>query len=215
MKVLIAGASGMVGGHALEYCLEENAINEVLSFGRKELDNSHPKLKQIVIQNFEDYGPHESKFEHVAAAIFCIGVYTGQVTDEKFKTITVDYAVQFAKILEAKSPKAKYCLLSGAGADRKEKSRTSFARYKGMAENQIDKMNLEFYSFRPGYIYPVVPRKEPNMMYRVSRGLYPMFKLFGRNASIKSTELGKAMFKVGLNGYDKSILENKDILQVG
>jgi len=74
---------------------------------------------------------------------------------------------------------------------------------------------LDFYSFRPGYIYPVVKRKEPNMMYSVSRGLYPLIRMFGKNTSIKSAELGKAMCKVGLNGYGKSILENKDILQVG
>ena len=102
-------------------------------------------------------------------------------------------------------------MLSGAGADRSEKSKTSFARYKGMAENQISAMDLKFYTFRPTYIYPVAARKEPNWMYNISRKLYPIVKLFGDSASIKSTELAEAMFNVGIYGADKEILENKEI----
>jgi hypothetical protein len=81
-----------------------------------------------------------------------------------------------------------------------------------MAENQIDKLDLEFYSIRPGYIYPVEQRKEPNFMYSVMRNLYPILRLLGRNFSIKSTELGKAMFEIGIKGTDKKILENKDLI---
>lgn len=81
-----------------------------------------------------------------------------------------------------------------------------------MAENQISKLKLEFYSFRPGYIYPVNPRKEPSVMYSAMRALYPVIKMLGKNASIKSTELAKAMFVTGMNGADKEILENKDIV---
>jgi len=182
---------------------------------RKLSPTQNEKQLQTVIINFNDYDQKDYLFEDVNIAFFCIGAYTGKVKDDEFKKITVDYAVNFAKKLEQHSPGAKLCLLSGAGADKTEKSRTSFAKFKGMAENQIEVLDLDFYSFRPGYIYPVVKRKEPNMMYSVSRGLYPLIRMFGKNASIKSTELGKAMFKVGLNGYDKSILENKDILQVG
>lgn len=110
------------------------------------------------------------------------------------------------------SPNAALCLLSGAGADSSEKSKTSFARYKGMAENRISDLNLNFYAFRPAYIYPVTPRKEPNLLYRMIRLFYPLLKYSGNNFSITSSELAKAMFNVGMNGADKRILENKDIL---
>ena len=83
-----------------------------------------------------------------------------------------------------------------------------------MAENGISGLNLNFYTFRPGYIYPVTARKEPNFMYSISRALYPVIRLFGSNASIKSTELAEAMFKVGLGGTENEILENKDILRI-
>ncbi len=203
----------MVGNLILKECLSSDKIDKVISIVRHKSDNNHQKLQEEIITDFSDYSAHHTLFQNIDAAFFCIGVYTGQVPDKEFKTITVDYAISFANALKDNSPGANLCLLSGAGADRKEKSKTAFARYKGIAENSISKLDLSFYAFRPGYIYPVTPRKEPNMMYRISRALYPVIKLLGSNASIKSTELARAMFTVGMNGAKKEILENKDILK--
>lgn len=211
-RVIITGALGMIGNLILKQCLFSSEITEVVSLVRKRSGQEHKKLKEIIVSDFNNYEELDSVFENVDIAFFCIGVYTGQVPDTKFKEITVDYAVRFAQTLKQNSPDAKLCLLSGAGADRTEKSRTSFARYKGMAENQITTLGLEFYAFRPGYIYPVTPRKEPSIMYGILRALYPVIKLFGSNASIKSTELAQSIFNVGLYGAKQEILENRDIL---
>lgn len=213
-SVLIAGASGMIGNLILEECLSSDHITQVISLVRRNSKHSDQKLQEVIIDDFADYAAHQSSFQDIDAAFFCIGVYTGQVPDEAFKEITVDYAVSFAKALKDNSPHANLCLLSGAGADRTEKSRTAFARYKGMAENRINALGLNFYSFRPGYIYPVEPRREPNWMYRIMRALYPLIKLLGSNTSVKSTELATAMFTVGMDGADKEILENRDILEI-
>lgn len=213
-NVLIAGASGMVGNLILMECLSSNEVEKVISLVRKKSDMNHQKLQDVLIEDFSDYSAHTDVFKNLDAAFFCIGVYTGQVPDDQFKTITVDYAVAFAEALKNNSQNANLCLLSGAGADRTVKSRTAFAKYKGMAENGISQLDLNFYSFRPGYIYPVVPRKEPNIIYRISRFLYPVIKLLGKNASIKSTELAKAMFKVGLDGGNQETFENRDILEI-
>jgi len=213
MKVIIAGSTGMVGNLILNQCLNASEISEVVSLVRKPTGLQHQKLNEVLIENFTDYSTHNSLFTGLKAAFFCIGVYTGQVKDDLFKKITVDYSVQFAHAVKENSPLATFCLLSGAGADRTEKSRTSFARYKGMSENQIQAMGLNFHSFRPGYIYPVTPRQEPNLMYSFSRKIYPFTKLFGKDYSIKSTELATAMYNVGMNGADKEILENRDILK--
>lgn len=202
----------MVGSLILDHCLAASEITEIISLIRNRTNLSHPKLTEVLIEDFGDYSAYAELFLNVDIAFFCIGVYTGQVPDKKFKEITVDYAVAFAQATKLGNPRARLCLLSGAGADRTEKSRTSFARYKGMAENQISKMGLDFYTFRPGYIYPVSPRKEPNLMYRLMRGLYPLIRLMGSGGSIKSTELALAMFRVGLNGGSSEILENKAIL---
>lgn len=214
MKIIIAGATGMVGELVLKCCLNSTKITEIISLVRKPTTLDHPNLKEISISDFENYSEQEVLFEGVEAAFFCIGVYTGQVSDILFKKITVNYAVAFAKTLEQNSPKARFCLLSGAGVDRTQKSRTAFARYKGIAENQITVLELDFYTFRPAYIFPVIPRREPNLMYKISRRLYPFIKLLGENFSIKSTQLAEVMFRVGLHGADQEILENKDILKI-
>lgn len=212
-KVLIAGASGMIGQLILDQCLLSDQILEVTSLVRKKSGRSHSKLNELQITDFTDYSEQQNSFTNIDIAFFCIGVYTGQVPDNTFKEITVDYAVAFANALKENSPKATLCFLSGAGADRKEKSRMSFAKYKGIAENRLSDLGLgAFYSFRPSYIFPVTTRKEPNITYRISRTLYPIIKVFGKNSSIKSTELASAMFNVGLNGADQEVLENRDIL---
>lgn len=212
-KVLIAGASGMIGGIIQNLCIEDDRVNEIISIVRKPSDTKHPKLSEIVVKDFTDYEEHAHHFKNVDAAFFCIGVYTGSVSDELFKKITVDYFVEFAKTLKAYSSDSKLCLLSGAGADRTGKARMAFARYKGEAERTGSDMGFEhFYCFRPGYIYPVEKRNEPNISYRIMRSLYPLLRLFGSNNSIKSTELAEAMFKVGMNGSDQEVLENRDIL---
>lgn len=213
MKVIITGGTGMVGKLVLGHCLKDDKISEVISLTRKPSGQAHQKLTEIVVTDFEDLAACNNHFKNVQLAFFCIGAYTGQVPDDLFKKITVDYAVAFGNALQQNSPQATLCFLSGAGADRTEKSKTSFALYKGMAENQLAKMNLVFYSFRPGYIYPVEPRKEPNFGYTVIRFLYPLLKLFGSKYSITSTELARAIFNVGLHGADRQILENQDILK--
>lgn len=212
-KILIAGASGMIGNLILEQSLSSPEIGEVISLVRKKINNQHSKLIEIIISDFMDYSEQADVFQNLDSAFFCIGVYTGQVPDKKFKKITVDYAVAFAKAVKINSANARLCFLSGAGADRSEKSRASFAKYKGMAENSISELGLSFHAFRPGYIYPVTPRKEPNLMYRISRALYPLIRLVGPNSSIKSTELAAAMFNIGMNGTHSEILENKAILK--
>jgi hypothetical protein len=116
-------------------------------------------------------------------------------------------------MLRKNSPHSTVCFLSGAGADQTEKSKVSFARYKGMAENDlVSKGFNQLYIFRPGYIYPVIKRKEPNFSYSLFRFLYPLIKLLGKRYSIKSTELAKAMFNIGINGSQGSILENPAII---
>lgn len=202
----------MIGKLVLEKCLSSDKISEIISLVRKPTENKHPKLTEVAVPDFTNYTELDTLFKKVGTAFFCVGVYTGQVADEVFKEITVTYAVAFSKALEKNSPNARICLLSGSGADRTEKSKTAFARYKGMAENQIALLNLRFFSFRPAYIYPVEQRKEPNIGYKITRFLYPIIRWMGKKYSIKSTELADAMFNVAISGADKQILENDDIM---
>ena len=212
-NAMITGASGTIGQLVLAHCLASDEIEQVSVIVRKPLGIQHPKLKEVVHHDFLHFEAVQDVFAHQHIVYYCLGVYTGTVNDALFKQITVDYTIAFTEALCQYSPQVNFCFLSGNGADLSEKSKLSFARYKGMAENYLINKNFhQFYSFRPAYIYPVSKRYEPNAMYRMMRVLYPMIKLLGKNYSIKSTELATAIFKTGLYGYEKSILENKDIL---
>ena len=204
----------MVGSHLLQLCLNANNIIDVLSLVRRHSDLKHQKLQEILISDFTDYSKIASAFQNIDLVFFCIGVYTGAVSKKEFTKVTVDYPVALAKAVHAVSPEAKFCLLSGSGADRTEKSSMLFARDKGAAENQLAAIGFKaFHTFRPAYIYPVIPRKEPNIAYSISRTLYPLIKLLGPNASIKSTELAQGMLNVAMKDHDQEVFENKDILK--
>ncbi|MEI6190484.1 MAG: NAD-dependent epimerase/dehydratase family protein [Chitinophagia bacterium] len=214
-KVLITGASGMIGGIILDLCLQDDRISEVVSLVRKPSSVKHKKLTELLVEDFMRYEDFQPVFENIDIVFYCVGVYTGSVPRDAFRKITVDYPLALATVLYKHSPGLRFCLLSGQGADRKEQSKLMFAKDKGTIENLLSKIGFDsFYSFRPGYIYPVSPRKEPNFSYRLFRGLYPVLKLMGKGFSIKSTELARAMFMVGLEGASKEVLENGDIVDV-
>lgn len=212
-KVIITGSTGMVGSKVLQLCLESNEVFEVIALVRKPAGIQHLKYKEVIVTNFLDYEDQTTLFNNVSIVFYCLGAYTGTVPADEFRIINYDYPLSLAKAIHSESPNATFCLLSGQGADRTEKSSMQFARDKGAIENALSALHFKsFYSFRPGYIYPTQKRKEPNYFYTLSRILYPLLKLLGANLSITDQHLAKTMFTVGLNGYAKEVLENKDMI---
>ena len=214
-RVIITGATGMVGGCALQICLENPDVSLVTAIGRSRTGINDARLREVVVDDFTDYSALTDALENQDAALFCLGAYTGAVPDDLFRQITVDYTLAFAKSLHKASPQAAFCFLSGQGADQTEKSRMAFARYKGAAEKALLEIGFpRVHLFRPGYIYPVRQRKEPNLMYSVSRFLYPLVRRIYPNIGISSEDLAAAMVHAGLYGTGESenpVLENKDI----
>ena len=212
--VVIVGASGMVGGYALRCALDNSTVRSVTSIGRRKLDISHPKLKQVVHANFADCSALEKTLSGQHAAIFCLGAYTGAVSDTELRTITADYTIEFARVLRSSSPDAAFSLLSGSGADPSGRSRMAFARYKGEAERALLATGFpSVYIFRPAYIYPVEPRKEPNFSYRLMRAIYPVFRAFFPNQVIRADDLARAIVHIAVqkNAERERVFENRDI----
>ena len=175
-RLVIVGATGMVGGYALRYALDHPAVGRVTAIGRRKLGISHPKLKEVLHRDFADCSALAGALSGQDAAVFCLGTYTGSVSDAELRTITVDYTIEFARVLRGSSPDAAFSFLSGSGADPTGRSRMAFARYKGEAENALLAAGFpHVYLFRPAYIYPVEPRKEPNFSYRLLRRSIPRF----------------------------------------
>ena len=211
-KILITGSTGMVGGKILQLCLNSEDVVEVKSLVRKSSNIKHEKYTEIVINNFLSYQDHLDILSEIDIVFYCLGAYTGTLPADEFRKVNVDYPLNLAKAVHSKSPNSVFCLLSGQGADRSEKSTMQFVRDKGVIENAISNLQFKaFYAFRPGYIYPTTKRKEPNFFYVLFRFMYPLVKLLGNNLSITDVKLAKVMFTVGLSGYPKEILENKDM----
>ena len=214
-RLVIVGASGMVGGHALHFALAHPDVAQVTSIGRRALAIQHPKLRQVLHADFADCTPLADALSGQDAAVFCLGAYTGAVSDEELRKTSWDYPVAFAQVLHAASPDASFAFLSGLGADPTGRSRAAFARYKGGAEKALGAMGLKGLSiFRPAYIYPVEPRREPNFSYRLLRGVYPVFRRLFPGAVIPSDDLGEAMVTTALRGSGEvstRVLENRDI----
>jgi uncharacterized protein YbjT (DUF2867 family) len=212
-RLAIVGATGMVGGYALRYALDDLAIGSVMAIGRRELGISHPKLKEVLHHDFADCSALAEVLAGQDAAVFCLGTYTGAVSEAELRTITVDYTVEFARVLRGSSPEAAFSFLSGSGADPTGRSRMAFARYKGEAEKVLLASGFpHLYIFRPAYIYPVEPRKEPNFSYRLLRWIYPVFRTLFPNQVIRADDLARAMVDVvALGTAGGPIFENRDI----
>jgi uncharacterized protein YbjT (DUF2867 family) len=214
-RLVIVGATGMVGGYALRYALDHPAVESVTAIVRKKLDISHPKLREVVHRDFADCSALAETLSAQDAAIFCLGAYTGAVSDAELRTVTVDYPIEFARVLHASSPGAAFSFLSGSGADPTERSRMPFARYKGKAENALLAAGFpHVYIFRPAYIYPVEPRKEPNFTYRLLRRIYPVFRVLFPNQVIRADDLARAMVAAVVDETGQRggpVFENRDI----
>jgi uncharacterized protein YbjT (DUF2867 family) len=215
-NVIITGSSGMIGGLVLRECLERADVARVTTVVRRPSRTKHAKLNEVVHDDLLDLSTVSEQLKEQDICFFCVGVYTGAVPSDVFRRITVDCTAAFARALKQQSPHVVFCLLSGDGADRTEKSRMMFARDKGTAENILVGLGFDrFHTFRPGYIYPVEPRTEPNGMYRMMRVLWkPLLSKLGPNVGVASTQLAHAMVEVAFGG-GKEILENRDIRMIG
>ena len=187
----------------------------VTVIGRSRTGINDAGLREVVVDDFTDYSALTDVLGNQDVALYCLGVYTGAVPDDLFRQITVDYTLAFARALQRASPQAGYCFLSGQGADQTGKSHMAFARYKGEAEKTLLEIGFpRVHIFRPGYIYPVTPRKEPNLVYTITRFLYPLLRRLYPNIGISTEGLAAAMVHAGLYGTGENenpVLENKDI----
>jgi uncharacterized protein YbjT (DUF2867 family) len=214
-RLVIVGATGMVGGYALRYALDHPAVGRVTAIGRRKLGISHPKLDEVQHRDFADCSALAQALAGQDAAVFCLGTYTGAVSDAELRKITVDYTIEFARVLRGSSPDVAFSFLSGSGADQTGRSRMAFARYKGEAEKAL--LAAAFpraYIFRPAYIYPVEARKEPNFSYRLLRAVCPAFRMLFPNQVIPADDLARAMVDVAVrerSEREARIFENREI----
>jgi len=214
-RLVMLGATGMVGGYALRYALDQPTVRSVTAIGRRTLGLSHLKLHEVLHQDFGDCSELASALSDQDAVIFCLGAYTGAVPDAQLRALTAGYVIEFARGIRASSPDTAFSFLSGSGADPTGKSRLAFARYKGEAENALVASGFpRLYILRPAYIYPLEPRKEPNLSYRILRRIYPVFRTLFPNQVIRADDLAQVMVDLVVDRTGTApiqIFENRDI----
>ncbi len=219
LKVVITGATGMVGKGVLFECLESEAIDSVLLINRRSIDMRHDKLKEIVHQDFYDLSSIEDQLKGFDACFFCLGVSAYRLSEEQYTKITYDLTLHFANTLLKLNPELTFCYVSGQGTDSTEKSRMMWANVKGKTENAIIALPFKkVYMFRPGFIQPMRGIKSStkmyNTLYTIIKPFMPLLKLLFPKSITNTDRVGKAMINSVIVGYDKIHLDNKDINQL-
>ena len=219
MKVIVTGATGMVGKGVLLECLDHQSVSEVLSIGRNPLSMEHPKLRELIHKDFSDFSNVTSELEGYDACFFCMGVSSVGMKETEYRHLTYDLTLALAKELVQLNPEMTFNYVSGVGTDSTEKGRTMWARVKGKTENDL--LNLGFrqaFMFRPGMIIPLRGIKSRTkiyqFMYDYFMWLVKLMKLMSPNSVVTTTQVGMAMINSALNGYPEKIIHPKDILEL-
>jgi uncharacterized protein YbjT (DUF2867 family) len=220
MKVIIFGASGMVGQGLLRECLLDPGVERILVIGRSPTGQQSPKLEELSHPDLFDLSPIQSKLSGYDACFFCLGVSSGGMSEADYHRLTYELTTKVAQLLLAQSPGLVFLYVSGAGTDSSEQGRSMWARVKGKTENALLKMPFrDAYMLRPGYIQPMhgAVSKTPSyrVMYKIVGPLYPLWKVLAPGMVTDTERLARAMLRVARHGAPKKILESKDLIALG
>ena len=213
MKVIVFGATGMVGRGVLRECLLDDRVTHVLTVGRSPTGMVHGKLREIVHADLMDLSPIEGDLSGFDACFFCLGVSSAGMSEKDYRRVTYDYTLSAGSTLARLNPSSTFVYVSGAGTD--EHGRAMWARVKGATENALLALPFEAYLFRPGYIQPMHGVTSRTRWYRLAYvAVAPLFPLIRRlfPASVTTTErIGQAMIAVAERGAPRRVLGPSDI----
>lgn len=215
IRVIITGATGMVGEGVLIESLLHPDVEKVLVINRKSCGVIHPKLTEILHSNFFDFSPIANQLKGYNACFFCLGVSSVGMKEDKYYSLTYTLTMYIAEILSKQNPEMIFCYVSGAGTDSTEKGRMSWARVKGKTENDLIKLPFrKVYAFRPGFMLPAKKAKNIPGYFGVFRILYPVMRALFPGFVSTLKEAALAMINSVIHGYEKPVLEVKDIINL-
>lgn len=215
IRVIITGATGMVGEGVLHECLNNNAVKEVLVLGRKTCAVKHPKLKELLHSNFHDITSIADQLKGYDACFFCAGVSSVGKKEPEFYHLTYTLTMHVATVLSQQNKEMTFCYVSGAGTDSSEKGRMMWARVKGKTENDLTRLPFaQVYNFRPAFIIAGKGMKNTLPYYKYFAWMVPIIRTLAPNMIVLLSDIGLAMINAVVKGYKKSILEVKDIKEL-
>ncbi len=197
MKILITGATGLVGAEAVRQAIVDGDITEITALTRKALNIRHSKLQTIIHADFLNYGSLKEILSKQDACLWCLGISQSQVSKEQYKIITYDYTLLAAQAMVEANPFIHFLFVSGEGADPTGKSHTLFASVKGKTENALQQIPfLQLSIVRPGGIRPVHKNPDTALINKIMIPLYPVIELVAPSVMINSVQLAKAMLYI-------------------
>ncbi len=220
MKVILFGASGMIGQGVLRACLLDADVTEVVAVARGPLGRSDPKLRQVFHDDFTDFTAVAGELSGADACFYCLGVSTAGHSPADYTRITYDCTLAAARTVAAGNPELTFTYVSGEGTDSTEQGRTGWARVKGRTENALLAMDMRAYMFRPAWIQPVHGERSRTGWYRAAYAatswLYPVLRRVAPKHVTTTETLARAMLAVTrLEGEDPHILHSPEINRLG
>jgi len=213
MRVVVFGATGMVGSGVLRECFEDDSIESVLAVGRSPCGLSHPKLDELVHPDLFNLDAVADRLAGYDACFYCLGVSSAGMDEAAYRRVTYDLTLAIVNVLVARNPGIRVCFVSGQGTD--SGSRLMWARVKAAAEDALLEMPIEAYMFRPGIIQPMKGVRSKTWIYQaaytMTRPLLPVLRRLFPGQVTTSVAVGRAMINVVTRGYPKRILETTDI----
>ena len=211
-KIIITGATGMVGEGVLLECLSHPDIAQVLSVVRNPSGMEHPKLLELVVPDFNDLSSIKTQLTGYDACFYCAGVSAVGMKETEYTRITSDLTLYFAGTLAALNPGMVFCYISGQGTDSSEQGNQMWARVKGKTENALTQLPFKnVYNFRPGLMKPTAGQKNIKTFMKILSALYPVFKVLMPNSTCTLQEVALALIASVKKGYPLQVLEVRDI----
>lgn len=218
MKVLLFGATGMVGQGVLLECLRDSEVEQVLTVGRSATEVRDSKVREVVHKDLLNYAGMEEILAGFDACFFCLGVSSNGMKEADYERITYGFTLGAAEVLSRVNQEMSFIYVSGSGTDGTEKGRSMWARVKGKTENALLRLPLNAYMFRPGFIEAMDGIQSKTPMYRtfygVMKPVIPVMRRLAPNHVLSTREIGQAMLAVARHGYATRILEARDIRRV-
>jgi uncharacterized protein YbjT (DUF2867 family) len=219
VKIVLFGASGMVGQGVLRECLGEPAVERVVSVVRRPTGAAHPKLEEVVHEDFLDFSPNAERLAGSDACFFCLGVSAAGMSEADYRRVTYQITLAAASALARIHRGMTFVYVSGAGTDSTERGRSMWARVKGATENAILALPLAAFMFRPAIIMPrhgvVSKTGSYRIFYALFRPVLPLLRALLPSYVTTTEEVGRAMLEVAEHGAEKNILESRDIRELG
>ncbi|MDF1561181.1 MAG: hypothetical protein P1P83_13395 [Bacteroidales bacterium] len=215
LKVIITGATGMVGEGVLLVCLENPAISNVLIINRKPLGITHPKLKEIIHEDFHDLSPVAEHLAGYDACFFCLGVSSVGMKIGPYRKVTYDLTMHFGETVSPLNKDMVFIYVSGAGTDGTEQGKIEWARIKDKTENDLRKLPFKrVYGYRPGFIKPYKGQKKAHAFYTYINWFFPVGKMLSPDYFNTMEELGLSMIRLVRHDYPKETIYGRDITRL-